>query len=289
MTTNEDRLYSIVLILTPTAKVTVGATMGHQAHAAFLQTVREVDPALAEALHAPELRVRPFTVSPLRGLPRAREGRVGLDPGRDYWLRFTALQPRIYERFMARFLRGGAHPLLRLGRAELLIKEIRTTPGSHPWAGYTSWAQLIGEAGSSSEIALAFATPTAFGFGQKAWGKMSVVLPEPTLVFGSLARSWNALTPPPLHVDRSALRACVEENVVVSRIDGLRTHVLQFRRAPQIGFVGRVTYRLMAPDVPMQACLNALAELALYTGVGSKTTMGMGQARRIRALPRRAG
>jgi len=39
-------LYSIVLKLTPTHKVMVRATMGHQAHAAFLRTMREADPAL---------------------------------------------------------------------------------------------------------------------------------------------------------------------------------------------------------------------------------------------------
>ena len=43
-------LYSIVLILTPTREASVRATVGHQAHAAFLRTVRESDPALNEEL-----------------------------------------------------------------------------------------------------------------------------------------------------------------------------------------------------------------------------------------------
>jgi hypothetical protein len=40
--------------------------MGHQAHALFLDLVRQLDPALATRLHD-ESNYRPFTVSPLSG------------------------------------------------------------------------------------------------------------------------------------------------------------------------------------------------------------------------------
>jgi len=273
-------LYSIVLILTPTREADVRATMGDQVHAAFLRTVRESDPALAEVLHTPDLPLRPFTVSPLRGVGRAQDGRLHLSPERDYWLRFTVLYPPIFERFMARFLRGERRPVIRLGRAVLLIKEILTTPGSHPWAGYSSWAQIATEAQPDEEITLEFTSPTAFGFGQKAWGKKVWVLPDPGPVFGSLIRSWNNLAPPPLQVDRGALMAYVEEHVVVKRLRGLETRMLRFRRSPQVGFVGEVTYGLMAENEAARCQLNALADFAFYAGVGMKTTMGMGQCRR---------
>ncbi|HET89957.1 MAG TPA: CRISPR-associated endoribonuclease Cas6 [Chloroflexi bacterium] len=284
---NQDLLYSIVLELTPTREATVRATMGHQAHAAFLRTVEESDPTLAEVLHAPDLPVsRPFTVSPLRGVERARDGYVRLSPERDYWLRFTVLYPPIFERFMARFLRGEGRPVVRLGRALLLIKEILTTPGSHPWAGYSSWGQLASEARSDREIRLDFTSPTAFSFGQKTWGKKVVVLPEPALVFDSLARSWNDLAPPPLCVEREGLWAYVEEHAVVKRMDGVSTQMLRFSRSPQVGFVGRVTYGLMADNEAARCQLNALADFAFYTGVGMKTTMGMGQCRRAEPTAR---
>lgn len=298
MNSNSHSLYSIVIKLTPTRETTVRATMGHQAHAAFLRTVREADPALAEVLHLPHMPVaRPFTVSPLLGVDRARDGQVPLSPERDYFLRFTVLYPPIFERFMARFLRpalpvqadrpgsttGGNEgpPVIRLGRALLLIKEILTTPGSHPWAGYTSWARLAAEARPEAEITLNFSSPTAFGFGQKAWGKKVVVLPEPDLVFGSLARTWNSLAPLPVQVDQTALMPYLEESVVVKRLRGLETQMLRFSRSPQVGFVGQVTYGLMAGDETARGQLNALADFAFYAGVGMKTTMGMGQCRRV--------
>ncbi|MGC9399122.1 MAG: CRISPR-associated endoribonuclease Cas6 [Anaerolineae bacterium] len=280
-TPNENTLHSIVLTLVPTREARMRATMGHQAHAAFLRTVEESDEVLAEVLHTPGLPAKPFTVSALQGAERINRGQLVLSPEETYWLRFTVLYPPIFERFMARFLRGDGRPVVRLGRALLLIKEIITTPEGHPWAGYTSWQQLAAEAESQREITLEFLSPTAFGFGQQPWGKKIMVLPLPETVFGSLARTWNNFAPPQLQMDRRALRTYLDEHVVVKRLDNLNTRMLRFRRSYQIGFTGRVTYGLMADNEIARAQLNALADAALYLGVGYKTTMGMGQTRRI--------
>ena len=274
-------LYSIVLTLVPTREVSVRATMGHQVHAAFLRTVEESDPALAEVLHMPNLPAKPFTVSQLRGASRGRKGEILLSPEETYWLRFTVLYPPIFQQFMARFLKGEGRPIIRLGDAILLIKEILTTPESHPWAGYSSWNRLATEAAPDREITLDFVSPTAFGFGQKEWGKKVMVLPLPETVFGSLIRSWNMFAPPQLQLDRPALNTYLEEHVVVKQIENLHTQMLDFRQAPQVGFVGRVAYGLMADNDIARVLLAMLADFAFYSGVGYKTTMGMGQCRRV--------
>jgi len=276
-----NALHSIVVTLTPTREASVRASMGRQTHAAFLKTVRESDESLAEVLHAPGMPIRPFTVSMLQGTPRARDGRLQLSPDETYWLRFTTLYEPIFERFMTRFLDGGGRPTVRLGRAVLLIKEILATPEGHGWAGYDSWSRLVQGAKPDDEIALEFSSPTAFGFGQKQWGKKVMVLPLPETVFGSLARSWNSLAPTPFQVDRKRLREYLDEHVVIKRIDDLRTQMLRFHRSYQIGFLGQITYGLMAGDETIRCQLNALADLAFYAGVGMKTTMGMGQCRRV--------
>jgi CRISPR-associated endoribonuclease Cas6 len=281
MALETNTLHSIVVTLTPTREASVRASMGRQVHAAFLKTVRESDESLAEVLHAPGMPIRPFTVSMLQGTPRARDGRLHLSPDETYWLRFTTLYEPIFERFMTRFLDGGGRPTVRLGRAVLLIKEIVATPEGHGWAGYESWGGLVQGAEPDHEIVLEFSSPTAFGFGQKDWGKKVMVLPLPETVFGSLARSWNALAPGPFRVNRKRLREYLDEHVVIKRIDDLHTQMLRFRRSYQVGFVGQITYGLMADDETIQCQLNALADLAFYAGVGMKTTMGMGQCRRV--------
>jgi hypothetical protein len=64
--TDMNYLYSVVLELSATNTATIPATMGHQAHALFLNMIRKVDPDLAVRLHE-EPGYRPFTVSPLSG------------------------------------------------------------------------------------------------------------------------------------------------------------------------------------------------------------------------------
>lgn len=271
--------YSIVLVLSPVCEVTVRATMGHQAHAAFLHTLQQADPTLAAALHEPDL-LKPFTVSPLQGTLPAHNGRLWLRPEETYWLRFTVLHSSIFQRFMARFLQRSDRPIIHLGEAELLIKEILTTPESHPWAGYSSWTTLAEQAQPETELTLDFVSPTAFSFGQKDWGKQMIVLPEPTRVFESLARTWNNLAPAPVQVERSSLKTYLEEQVVIKRIEALNTQMLDFGKTRQIGFVGSITYGLMGANEIARTQLTMLADFAFYAGVGYKTTMGMGQCRR---------
>jgi CRISPR-associated endoribonuclease Cas6 len=283
----EGMVYSIAIHLSPVRQDSIRATMGHQAHAAFLHAVQEADPALAEVLHHPVLNQRPFTVSPLMGVEAARDGEVQVRPEQTYILRFTVLYQPIFEQFMRRFLRGD-RPALRLGRALFLIKEILATPEGSPWAAYTSFGELWAQAGQPEPrerlVELEFRSPTAFGFGQREWGKQSHILPDPRLVFSSLARTWAAFAPPAQRLDPRAVEAYVDENVVVQRLNGLETRMLHFGRYPQVGFVGRVTYRLM--DRTSEAAgwwqtLSALADFAFYGGVGYKTTMGMGQCSRV--------
>ncbi len=282
---NSDRgmIYSIVIELSPTQLGTIRATMGHQAHAAFLQAVQGADPALADVLHHPVLNQRPFTVSPLMGVDTAHDGEVVVRPEDTYALRFTVLHGPIFQQFMGRFLRSD-RPVLRLGHVVFLIKQILATPEGSPWAGYATFDELTEKAETTGPlISLVFSSPTAFSFGQRAWGKQFHVLPDPRLVFGSLARTWRAFAPPELIFDPRVVEQYAEEAVAIQRLEGLETRMLHFGRHPQVGFVGRVTYRVMdkdeqAPD--WWRTLNALAEFSFYSGVGYKTTMGMGQCRK---------
>jgi CRISPR-associated endoribonuclease Cas6 len=46
--------------------------------------------------------------------------------------------------------------------------------------------------------------------------------------------------------------------------------------------VGEISYRLMGDVEPLQIKqINALADFALYAGIGRKTPMGMGMVRRL--------
>lgn len=287
-------LYASVVKLVATADGFIPATQGRLAHAAFLDLIRAVDPALAEALHASNQR-KPFTVSPLQGVGQAREGQIKVKAGQEVWLRFTLLGSELFATFTRYLLsplslvgRGaGSEGLnLRLGELEFTISEVLTTPGSHPWAGYTSLSDLCRGwqsaplAGPAWQIGLELASPTVFSRGSRdGLGKQMDPFPSPAMLFGSLAAAWNEHLPIPL--DKPAIRAYAEETVVVG-LYRLESRMFRYWGQPQIGATGIITYLLQdRQNQELGRALNLLADFAFYSGVGYKTTMGMGQVRRV--------
>src|SRR5205807_6283024 len=117
-----------------------------------------------------------------------------------------------------------------------------------------------------------FASPTAFSLGDRRFG----LFPEARLVWDSLMRSWNFYAPEVLRLDKVELRAFVGKQIFVEDYH-LQTETRRFPTYSQKGFVGTCTYHVKVKDsyAPQVA---ALAEFARYSGIGYKTTMGMGQA-----------
>jgi CRISPR-associated endoribonuclease Cas6 len=332
-------LYSTVVKLIAMQDGQLPATQGRLAHAAFLDIIRAVDPALADALHASRGR-KPFTVSPLWSLPRQRDpkGQVTVRRGHQAWLRFTLLGSELFTTFTRHFLspptpspsqgegraenppsptrggaggevppsptrggaggevlpsptRGGAGGEVRIGNLDFAITEILTTPGSHPWAGYTSLSELyrrwqspaaVGDA-SARKIALEFASPTVFSRSsdKDGMGKFMEPFPAPAMFFGSVAAMWNDHMPAPLSLPKQAIRQYAEETVVVG-LYKMESQMFRYWGRPQIGATGKMIYLLKDKDNhAMIRALNMLADFAFYSGTGYKTTMGMGQCRRI--------
>jgi CRISPR-associated endoribonuclease Cas6 len=125
---------------------------------------------------------------------------------------------------------------------------------------------------------LEFATPTAFH-----QNGMDMPLPLPELVYGSLIQAWNTFSPIPLPVHMGGF---IEQSVGIAR-HRITTRMVQFGKAEQhIGFVGKVNY-IVRPTLtaeesyPYAAILNLLTQFAFYTGVGIRTTVGMGMARPV--------
>ncbi|HAG83117.1 MAG TPA: CRISPR-associated endoribonuclease Cas6, partial [Cyanobacteria bacterium UBA12227] len=62
----------------------------------------------------------------------------------------------------------------------------------------------------------------------------------------------------------------------------IRTEVVADSRSKFIGCVGEISYRILGDvDALKIKQINALADFALYCGVGRKTPMGMGMIRRL--------
>ncbi|OQA45888.1 MAG: hypothetical protein BWY52_01092 [Chloroflexi bacterium ADurb.Bin325] len=273
-------LNAVVVNLIVTQDGHVPLTQGALAHAAFLDLVRAADPELAGRLHDSGAR-QPFTISPLRGLPAAQPNAAGyrLRVGHRAALRLTLLDPALFIAFLQRLLAAGPELRLRIGDVTFAVEGALGTPGSHPWASYTTTAALRQAAGAESRIRMLFASPTAINLGEKGPARQRMVLiPIPQYVFAALRGAWNRLTGDDIPIE---FEAWVADYVFVREVRNWQTAVYQIKRGTYPGGLGDVTFEALDTGSPHVRTLNLLADFAFYSGVGTKTTMGMGQARRL--------
>ncbi|NET32729.1 MAG: CRISPR-associated endoribonuclease Cas6 [Cyanothece sp. SIO1E1] len=289
--------HSLVLNFLPKSPIPPGFTSGKHLHALFLSLVSTVDTKIGNQLHANQSN-KSFTLSPLQRFkqPQRKNANVPSDshlqwtyrnpisPGTPCWWRISLLDDRLFSRLNQLWLNLNPQHPWHLGPANLHITSILGTPQStQPWANFCNYSQLYEQASERDrKLTLQFYTPTAF-----RQGKYDSTMPTPERVFGSLLRRWN-------HYSSLEFSTDILANLQDSYFD-LHTEIAvdprsQFQHTGArvnpcnqfIGCVGKVTFQILGNVDPVTIKqLNALADFALYAGVGRKTPMGMGMARRL--------
>jgi CRISPR-associated endoribonuclease Cas6 len=128
---------------------------------------------------------------------------------------------------------------------------------------------------------LEFASPTAIRWGE-ADNKVRRVerFPLPRMAIAGLRTRWDRLSG---DTWGRAFEEWVERNIVVGRIWSWRTESVRFQGTNYSGGVGKLEYQLLDGRLRANAIhFERLMRLAFYTGVGYKTTHGLGQ---VRLLP----
>jgi CRISPR-associated endoribonuclease Cas6 len=265
-------LYAALLKLTAEGESDLSPSHGYHAYGLFLSLIRESSPRLADELHNSDLP-RPFTVSTLHGkLKRAGRNWKVIDSG-EYSLRLTFLREDIFAHFMDGALKAARQPL-RLESATFHIQEVALHPRDSLLCGHQTYEELIADSSSARKVTLRFLSPTTFRSG----GKRNVLFPDASLVFGSYLARWQHYSP--VNVSEATLKALPQ--ILVARYR-LTTHILDFNAYQETGFEGQCTFELPAAlGEDLAKTINALADFAFYCGTGAKTTMGMGQTRRIK-------
>jgi CRISPR-associated endoribonuclease Cas6 len=303
MTTNDvsqaenGELFSMLMRLHPIEAGQVSLSSGNQIQAAFLDMVRQGDPSLATWLHTPNQR-RPYTLSLLQGFNHLSEAErievtskhreVEVRPGQVYWLRITMLDVTVFRSFV-QYMVTHPHALkVHIGKADFEISRLITTPDPHigtsAWVASSSFAELHSLQPAEKRYTFEFASPTTFSKGQKPWGKLLKLFPEPVEVFESLARQWESFAPTQLRLSANnmttqAISAWCAENIIVTNYT-LETRYLPSNKFGQMGFLGTIIYEVKGSLAALEArWLTSLARFALFAGVGYKTAMGMGQTR----------
>lgn len=242
--------------------------LGRAAQAILLETIERVDPARAAALHD-SAGPRPYSVGALLQPPLAAG-----EPWRAR-LRFSALDGGVAEALERGIER--LPPALRLDEWLATVETIARDPATDRDAGRASYQdllnrRLLGPEPPAPRIGLRLLTPTTFHSGGS-----NQPLPLPGLAFGSLVERWNAFSPLTLN---PGARRYAEECLAVAQFR-LESRLVEVAGGKQVGAVGRVVYRSLRADPYWLRVIGALADFAFYAGVGAKTTMGLGQARRI--------
>lgn len=247
--------------------------LGRAAQANFLQALESLHPELSRTIHDMP-GAKPFTSSTLIGARKQGEMiQLGCDD--PLHLRYTTLHPQLTAIFHHGILPQWENGKISLHDQPLKVVDIHMDDedkGSNTQADYK---KLLDCASTQSTITMCFTSPTSF----KRTGGYFTPLPQPELVFGSLLDRWNSFAP-----------FCLPDSlyelfhVGIAILDAnIQTETLSFARGHKgivPGFIGEVTYRFSC-DVEERRYLHALVDFAKYSGVGVKTTVGMGQVQAI--------
>ena len=269
--------HSLILTLIPQSTIPPGYLKGKHLHALFLNLVSSVDRTLGTHLHDQKTD-KAFTLSPLQiGHPKTtdfilqREQKYPIKAGTPCWWRIALLNDSLFGNLTQLWLNLNPQQPWHLGPANLQITSILGTPHTDfPWANYAAYADIYAQASEEErQINLAFCTPTAFRQMQ-----FDTALPTRDLVFNSLLRKWNQYSGIEFFLD-------LIEPIYPSFFD-IHTEIIDDARSKFIGCVGVMNFRILGEVESVKIKqINALADFAVYSGVGRKTPMGMGMVRRI--------
>lgn len=251
-------LHSLVVELAAAERGKFSATLSRALHSLVLQWLNLGSPELAKFVH--NTQTSPITISGLLGNRRPK----GTQPGDKFYFRICLLDGNLIAPLLRGLEKQEKQPVI-LAKFPFVIRNIYTLPGTHRLAQATNYSLLAKTHASTKDIQLTFLSPTSFKQSQNIQ-----TFPIPELVFNSLHRRWNHFAPdeykfPP-----------VEWMGLVSAYE-LKTHALKMEAGAEIGAQGWIRYRFR--DEEQAKIASTLAHFAFFSGVGRKTSMGMGQTK----------
>lgn len=248
---------------------------GPALYAAVLAAIRDrVGSSLAQSIH--DARPKPISLSPLLDecdrIATVDSGEIRFEVG----VLIDELVPCILQALCG--------SRLRVNRCLFRTKDIIV-------ADEVRWDEMFRVATVLPIAwALQYVTPVAISEGRPGVGRKLLPSPEPDLVLRSLEGRLRALHPfghEPSIVNASRLVVIAESSLV--RTEHLVLAADSGRNRPRAvwrGSVGYATYELSEPDLVENrdhAWLDLLFRLSYFSGVGSRTNVGMGVTRHLRA------
>lgn len=267
-------MVALSLTLKPRKTNTLPHWLGRATQAFFLKSLRDLNPELSAAIHDTD-DMKPFTASTLLGAERRHDG-LRLSPGREVRLRYTTLHPHLSLLMLNGLVPDWQANGVSIHDQPLEVTAVEINSQINHWTGQASFENLLETASPERKtLRMTFGSPTAF----KSTRGYCVPLPQPELVFGSLLDRWNMFSPVELP---DSLYGIFHDAISVQSVD-VASQELTFGGGKWggrvTGFTGRAVYIVQESDRDIRQAINALAAFAHYSGIGIKTTSGLGQVR----------
>lgn len=224
--------------------------------ALFMKWLSIGDDQLAQEIHY-GASVKPYTISPAM-----------LDEtGKFVFYRITLLDDKLWPTFETGINNSG----------KFFIRESKFNLHSYSLDCYDTYDMLVSNSRADSNFIIRFLSPTAFR-------KMMIDYPLPDIgiVFRSLIYRWNSFAPSEMMIDL-ALSEMAADNIAIYRAESSISPSRYGRRSSITGLTGKVEYRVVNRKSTQDFCkaINTLIDYSYYSGVGTKTTVGFGQIKRM--------
>lgn len=260
-------LGAIILKLESAKKGSLKKSHGRFNHAAFFDLLNSLDAELARAAHDRE--EKNFSLSLLWPVPKDNKAFFPILPGKAYYLRIASWDKALLELLM-RIPQGEQ---LRIDQITFTITEVFL--GNDPFgkSGLIDEEELISiisNHGPIKEMTFTFTSPTNFHVNGRDY-----TLPEPKMIFGSLANKWNTLYAS-FALDPYEIRE-VARRIYLTEWKGSSESLNYGAKRVIKAFRGSFTYAVNDLSLEEQQTFLLLAQFAVFSGVGRMATQGLGQ------------
>ena len=260
--------YSVIVRFRPRKDIYFKYHPSESLHGMLFHMIKERDEEEVEVLHD-GYDSKPFTISPIIPYPSWKHGKRYLKKGDKHFFRITFLEDNWYKLFMEYFLYY--QDRLKLSGSQIEIIEVLTNSNEDKKCNSITPKKLRKNSQARQKIKFKIHSTTTFRDGDK-----HIVFPIHNYLFNSLYSKWEEFSSEELIVEREDFN-----HIYVSRYE-LESAMEQFSDCPIKGFRGDCEYELDANlSEDKIKDINLLADFAFYSGVGYKTTMGLGQVARL--------
>jgi len=186
-------------------------------------------------------------------------------PTSEFTLEVNLLDDTLLAELLSHFLLNGGKKVVNFGTLEVPV----SCKTSVPQRWLKSYSSLLEGAKPARRAALRFISPATF-----KRKRVDYPFPSPELVFRGLVKKWLTFSKIPPKVDLRELYDAVE----IERYSLKTTKVVFSSTGKLTAFVGEISYNFSkVENEDALRWFSALLELAKWSGVGRKTTMGLGK------------